>query len=243
MQASRIVGVPGAAALPLPGASGAAALTLDEAADFADAVRLLDDDPGVRVIIIGLRGEADAGGFAASDPRSQPAAAIAAVRTPTIAAVSGDCFDQRLEAALACDVRVADATARFALRCVQHGLLPTDGGAQRLTRIAGRGAALLMLLTGRVVSASGALRAGLVDEVVEQGGLDGTVEGVAVAVAKAAPIAAAYAKEAVHAGADLALAQGLLLEHDLSALLHSTSDRAEGLRAFAEGRAPEFQGR
>ena len=235
-------GVEGCVALlPFPALHNACALTPDQAAAFAEDLRRFDADPRVRAIVIDLT-SAPTAVFAPSDPAAKPAAAIAAAVTPTIAAITQDCFDQRLEAALACDVRIADANARFAIRHVPNGALPSDGGAQRLTRIVGRGRVLYMLLTGEAVGAADAMRMGLVEQVVPAGGLSRAAAALAGAIANGAPVAAAYAKEAVHAGADLTLAQSLVLEHDLSVMLHSTRDRAEGLRAFAERRVPRFEG-
>ena len=98
-----------------------------------------------------------------------------------------------------------------------------------------------MLLTGEALSADEASRAGLAQTV---GGVDEALA-IAAAIANAAPIATQYVKEAVRASADLALGDGLRLEADLSFLLHSTEDRAEGLRSFIEKRPlpPKFEGR
>ena len=232
----------GAAVLPLRGSRRSCALTPDQAAAFVEELRKLDADPRVRAIIIELTGMSPAGPFVPSDPRAAPARAIAAATTPTIAAITRDCFDQRLEAALACDVRLADSKARFAMRYVPNGYLPSDGGTQRLARLAGRGGALYMLLTGRIAGAENALRMGVVDRVIDRARFDATVQSVAHDIVENAPIASLYIKEAVHAGADLTLPQGLALEHDLNVMLQSTRDRAEGLRAFAERRTPEFEG-
>ena len=228
--------------LPLRGSRRSCALTPDQAAAFVQELAELDADPRVRAIIIELTGMNPVGPFVPSDPLATPARAIATTITPTIAAITRDCFDQRLEAALACDIRLADAKARFAMRYVPNGYLPSDGGTQRLTRLAGRGGALYMLLTGRVVGAEHALRMGVVDRVIDRTRFKATAESVALGIVENAPIASLYVKQAVYAGADVTLPQGLALEHDLSVMLQSTRDRAEGLRAFAEGRAPEFEG-
>lgn len=167
------------------------------------------------------------------------AAAVASLRVPTIAWINGDCLDGGLEVALACDVRVAVPGARLGLRSVPEGRLPADGGTQRLLRLVGRAHALRLLLTGDVLDAAEALRIGLVQSV---GGAEAADE-LADRMAAAAPIAAAYVKEAVLRGGDLALEQGLRLEADLSILLHTTSDRAKGLAGFADGTRPEYDGR
>ena len=99
-----------------------------------------------------------------------------------------------------------------------------------------------MLLTGRIIDAEQALEIGLVSRVVPAGRLPEETRELAEKVLAGAPIAARYAKEAVHKGMDLSLDQGLRLEADLNLLLHTTSDRAEGLRSFLERRDPEFSG-
>ena len=100
-----------------------------------------------------------------------------------------------------------------------------------------------MLLTGRTLTAREALDFRLVNRVVSQDALEETSAEIAAQIIAAAPIAARYAKEAVAAAGDLTLAQGLRLEADLSIILQSTEDRAEGLRSFDEKRTPHFTGR
>ena len=113
---------------------------------------------------------------------------------------------------------------------------------QRLPRLVGPAMARDMLLTGRTLSAAEALDFGLVNRVAPRDALEETAAEIAEQIIAAAPIAARYAKEAVAAAGDLPLAQGLRLEADLSIILQSTDDRAEGLRSFAEKRAPRFTG-
>ena len=174
--------------------------------------------------------------------RRRVADGIAAIPQPTIAAINGDALGQGLELALACDVRIAAQGARFALDQVSHGLIPWDGGTQRLPRVVPRGIALEMILTGRKIEAQEALRLGLVNAVVPTEELAQKAQELAEALAQAAPIAGRYAKEAVHLGMDLSLGQGLRLEADLAVLLHTSRDRAEGIAAFLEKRKPEFTG-
>ena len=200
---------------------------------LVDACAALADGDARVVVLTGT------GGRFAAGPVGGAAAAVAALRMPTIAWIDGDCLDGGLEIALACDVRIAAPGARLGLRAVAEGRLPTDGGTQRLLRLVGRAHALRLLLTGDVIDAAQALRIGLVQSV---GGLEAADE-LAERVAAAAPIAAAYIKEAVLRGADLALDQGLRLEADLSILLHTTADRARGLASFADGTRPGYEGR
>jgi enoyl-CoA hydratase len=170
------------------------------------------------------------------------ASALAGVEIPVIAAINGDAIDHGLELALACDLRIAVEGARLGFTDLSRGVMPWDGGTQRLPRLAGRAVALEMLLTSRLMDAEEARRAGLVNMVAAPGGLPSAAEKVALEVASGAPIAARYAKETVLKGMDMTLEQGMRLEADLNVILQSTADRAEGLRSFLEKRKPEFRG-
>lgn len=211
----------------------------DTAGRWADAARAAGDEERCRVVVLG-------GGFSENEgdgAQIDAVAAVAALTKPVIAAVAGPCHDWGLELALACDLRLADERATFAMRQPQHGTLPTNGGTQRLPRIVGRANALRLVLTGEVVDARTAQAMGLVQMVAPHGTLDALVGEVAAAIAAAAPLAVAYAKDAVGMARDLPLAQGLAAEHDLSVLLQSTRDRDEGLAAWREHRPPQFEGR
>ena len=99
-----------------------------------------------------------------------------------------------------------------------------------------------MILTASVFDAEEAYRIGLVNRVLTKLQLDSEVENLAQKLAAKGPISAMYAKEAINKGMDMTLGQGLKLEADLSFLLHTTKDRAEGISAFLEKRTPEFRG-
>jgi enoyl-CoA hydratase len=161
---------------------------------------------------------------------------------PTIAAIDGDAFSAGFELALACDLRLASGGARFALPEVGEGRLPMGGGTQRLARLGGRGVALEMILTGETIDAAGALARGLVSAVVDADGLLDAAERQARVIAEHGPIALRLAKEAVAHGLDMPLPQALRLETDLTVLLQTTHDRAEGVAAFKEKRTPHFTG-
>lgn len=216
-----------------------ARLALDaEAAALTVAVLALDADPEARVLL--LSGDWSAIGASLRDAvDDDPVAALAALRIPVVAWVDGDCHDEALELALATDIRIAGESATFSMGHVREGRIPSHGGTQRLTRALGRGQALRLLLTGETLDADDALRVGLVHDV----GDAEDAEALAASIADAGPIAAQYVKEAIAASADLPLRDGMRLEADLSILLHSTADRAEGLRAFAEKRKARFEGR
>lgn len=170
------------------------------------------------------------------------AARLARLDKPVIAALNGDAVGQGLELALACDIRVASSAARMGLDQVGDGVMPWDGGTQRLPRLVGRGRAVEMALTSRLVDAQEALEIGLVSQVVEPDRVLRRSLELASAIADHGPIAARYLKEAVLKGLDMTLEQGLRLEADLSFLLQSTADRAEGIRSFLEKRKPEYKG-
>lgn len=171
------------------------------------------------------------------------AARIASIEKPVIAAVNGDALGEGLEIALACDIRIAAPQARFGFPDVASGLIPSDGGTQRLPRIIGRGKALEFILTAEIFGAAEALETGLVTKVVPMSDmLTVEVDTLAKAVAGKAPISLRYIKEAINKGLDLTMEQGLRLEADLYFLLHTTADRTEGIKAFQQKRPPEFKG-
>ena len=174
--------------------------------------------------------------------RMQVASALAELPVPLIAAVEGDAFDHGLELALAADLRIASEDARFALTDLVHGAFPWDGGTQRLPRLVGPSWARDMIFTGRTVSAGEALDMGLVNRVAAKDDFWAQADQLAESITAGAPIAAGYAKEAVQLGLDMTLFQGLRMEADLNLLLHSTADRAEGIKSFLERRQPRFRG-
>ena len=168
--------------------------------------------------------------------------AVAAIEKPTIALIGGDALDQGLELALACDLRVVTTGARLGLTHVSSGIIPWDGGTQRLPRLVGQSRATDMILRSRLLEALEALEIGLVNYA---GSAEDSAEyamSLAATIASHAPIAARYLKETLIKGADMTLAHGLGLEADLTVLLQSTADRAEGIASFLERRQPEYRG-
>jgi len=227
--------------------------------ELAAACEVLADDPQVRVVVLsGGEGAAFSMGWDASLLAAQvegEAAArggerlghtfdfLAQVPRPVICAINGDAVSAGLELALACDVRLACPEARFAFPETAWGLIPMAGGTQRLARIVGRAAALELILTAEPIDAQTALRIGLVSQVVPRDRLLVEASALAERIAARGPIAVRYAKEAVSQGLDMPLEQALRFETDLTIILQTTEDRAEGVRAFLEKRAPEFHGR
>lgn len=172
-----------------------------------------------------------------------PFGCLAELSRPVVCAINGDAIGAGLELALACDLRIAADGASFALPDVSMGLLPLAGGTQRLPRLAGRGKALEMILTGEPVDAQEALRIGLVSAVVPRERLLPEAGAIAGRIAERGPLAVRYAKEAISRGVEMPLEQALRFENDLTVILQTTEDRAEGVRAFLEKRKAEFKGR
>ena len=173
--------------------------------------------------------------------RFRCANAIASLPFPVIAAINGDAFDQGLELALAADIRVAAESASFRMGQAAEGMIPWDGGTQRLPRVIGPAHATDMILTGRTIGADEALRMGMVNRVATGDAL-GVAEEIASEILAGGPIAARYAKEVINSGTEMTLDQGILLETDLTMILQTTKDREEGIRSFLERRDPEFTG-
>jgi enoyl-CoA hydratase len=166
---------------------------------------------------------------------------LASVPFPTIAAIRGHALGGGLELALACDVRLGTPNCRLGFPEVSRGLIPSWGGTQRLTRLVGPGLASEMILSGEAIDGERAAAAGLLNRVVADDALERTAEALAETMARQAPLAARFAKEAIQRGLELPLAHALDLEGDLYVLLESTDDRREGIAAFRERRPPRWR--
>ena len=220
-------------------------------AELVAMTEALDLDPDVRVVVVEFpraaattvaASAAEAGLSRPVAPAADGVAAVAALRVPVLGLVRGAIFDEWLELALACDLRVAARGSRFAARAVREGRLPRRGATQRLPRLIGRPSAAWMLFLGEPMTASRAQHCGLVDRVVVPGELAGAGRALARRIAARAPVAQRFAKEAILAAGDLPLAEGLRLEGDLYTLLQTTADRSEGVAAFLARRRPRFRG-
>jgi enoyl-CoA hydratase/carnithine racemase len=217
-------------------------LNLKLAQELEDACRRANQDDGVYVIVLSGAGESFCGG--ADMPGAvHVASAVAAIEKPVIAAINGDALGQGLELALGCDIRLASDEAKLGFPQLTKGIIPNDGGTQRLARLVGRGKALELVLTAETITAQEAREIGLVNKVVARGELAAEAKALAESIASKGPIALRFIKEAVNKGLDLTLEQGLRLEGDLYFLLHTTADRTEGINAFLKKRAPKFKNR
>lgn len=160
---------------------------------------------------------------------------------PVIAAVNGFALGGGCELALACDLRIASEKAVFGLPEVTLGVIPCFGGTQRLPRLIGVGRAKELIFTGRKAKADEALTLGLVNQVVAPEALNETAETKMREIIACAPLAVKMAKTAIDKGLQMPLHYALELEADMTALLGTTEDAAEGGRAFYERRKANFK--
>lgn len=162
---------------------------------------------------------------------------------PLLAAVNGPAIGGGCELAMLCDLIVAGDNARFSQGEINIGIIPGDGGTQRLPRTLGKSLAMYMVLTGDPISAQRALQAGLVLEVVPVADTVSRAVAIGQRIAAHAPLSVQQAKRCVLAAFEHPLAQGLAFEQQKVIELFHTEDRLEGMQAFLEKRAPKYQGR
>jgi enoyl-CoA hydratase len=168
---------------------------------------------------------------------------VTATRKPWIAAVAGYALGGGCEVAMMADFIIAADSAKFGQPEIKLGVTPGMGGSQRLTRAVGKAKAMEMCLTGRMMDAQEAERAGLVARVVPAERLIEEALKVAREIASMAPLAAIATKEMVAAAFETGLAQGILFERRLFHGLFGTADQKEGMAAFVDKRQPEWTGR
>jgi enoyl-CoA hydratase len=221
---------------------------------LAEAVEALDADPTCGAIVIcGAGTRAFAAGADVAELATQTAETlaaspgfrgwdrVAAVATPTIAAVRGYALGGGAELALACDMLVAGDDATFGQPEINLGIIPGAGGTQRLARAIGKARAMELVLTGRRVGAAEADRLGFVTRVVPATETIGAALDLAASVAAQPVEAVRAAVAAVRAAFEGPLADGIRAERDLFRALFGTPDQAEGMRAFIERRDPRWR--
>ena len=164
-------------------------------------------------------------------------------RKPIIAAVAGYALGGGCELAMMCDFILAADTARFGQPEIKLAVSPGMGGSQRLTRAVGKAKAMEMCLTGRMMDAEEAERAGLVSRIVPAADLVEDAVRTATTIAGMAPIAVKANKEMVNAAYEMTLDQGIVHERRLFQILAATEDKAEGMAAFIEKREGQWKGR
>ncbi len=162
---------------------------------------------------------------------------------PVIAAVNGYCLGGGCELAMACHIRFASGNAKFGQPEVNLGIIPGNGGTQRLPRLVGKGRALELILTGNIIDAQEAYRIGLVNHLSDSGQLIADAENLLKSIITKGPVAVKFALEAVNHGMELAVDEGIQLEANLFGLCCSTEDMKEGTQAFIEKRKAEFHGK
>ncbi len=169
--------------------------------------------------------------------------AVANARKPVVAAVAGFALGGGCELAMQCDLIIAADTAKFGQPEIKLGIIPGIGGTQRLTRAVGKAKAMDLILTGRMMDAAEAERAGLVARVVPAASLMDEAMKVAEAIAAMSLPAVLAAKEAINRAFETSLAEGVRFERRVFHTLFATRDQKEGMAAFVEKRAPKFENR
>jgi len=167
----------------------------------------------------------------------------AAARKPVIAAVAGFALGGGCELAMQCDIVIAADTAKFGQPEIKLGIIPGIGGTQRLTHAVGKAKAMDLILTGRMMDAAEAERAGLVARVVPAASLLDEAMKVAETIAALSLPSVLAAKEAVNRAFETPLAEGIRFERRIFHSLFATNDQSEGMHAFIEKRPPKFQNR
>ncbi|MFP3947477.1 MAG: enoyl-CoA hydratase/isomerase family protein [Longimicrobiales bacterium] len=225
--------------------------------EVVEALDRLEEDDDIRAVIVTGEGdEAFAAGADVKEFSERTGAeqresmegrsifdAVAAFPKPILAAIHGYCLGGGSELALACDVRIADRTARFGQPEVRIGLIPGGGGTQRLASLVGYGQALRICLTGDFVDAEEAYRIGLVEFLVDEGDHLEKAREVAGRMMRWSPVALQLIKQAVRSAPDVSLTGGLELERELFLTAFESEDGQEGISAFVEKRDPDITGK
>ncbi|MFC8366164.1 enoyl-CoA hydratase/isomerase family protein [Streptomyces griseorubiginosus] len=231
------------------------AVSTEMARSVAAACAALGGDEGVRVVVVTSTHERafcvgadlkERNSFSDADlVRQRPVARAAytgvlELPVPTIAAVHGFALGGGFELALACDLIVADGTAVVGLPEVSVGVIPGGGGTQLLPRRVGAARAAELIFTARRVEAEEAYRLGLVDQLVSAGEDRSAALSLAGRIAANSPVGLRAAKRALRLGQGLDLRAGLEVEDAAWRSVAFSADRAEGVAAFAERRAPRW---
>jgi enoyl-CoA hydratase len=217
-------------------------LTAAMATEMMELFERVEDDGDIAMLALTGAGDIFCGGFD-GDVNPNLVESLAALSKPTVAIVNGDATDEGMELAMAADIRIALTNAQFALTQPSRGEMPRFGGTQRLPRLVGIGNAMRILVGGARIEGDEAMRIGLVTYLAKNRKELGSRAGeVAQAILTRGPVAVRMVKDAVRKGYDMTLEQGIRLEEDLYALLQTTADRAEGVRAFLDKRKPLFRG-
>jgi enoyl-CoA hydratase len=222
--------------------------------ELGEALKAFDADPAIGCIIVtgserAFAAGADIGAMASysftdvykGDYITRNWETIRSVRKPVIAAVSGFALGGGCELAMMCDFIIAADNARFGQPEIKLGVIPGAGGTQRLPRAVGKSKAMDMALTGRMMDAAEAERAGLVSRVVPYDKLMDEALGAALVIADFSQVAVMAAKESVNRAFESGLSDGVMFERRLFHALFATADQKEGMDAFVNKRKAAFK--
>lgn len=230
------------------------ALNLQLMGELRDALKELENDDTVRVIVLTGNEKAFAAGADIKQMAGKTAIdmlnidqfstwdQIKKTRKPLIAAVSGFALGGGCELAMTCDMIVASETAKFGQPEIKIGVMPGAGGTQRLTRAIGKARAMEMVLTGKFIGAAEAQQYGLVNTVVPVEMYLEEAMSLAGQIAEMSPVAAKLAKESVNRAFETHLDEGLHFERKNFYLCFASEDQTEGMNAFVEKRKANFKG-
>ena len=215
----------------------------------------IESDQTIKVVILTGEGRACVAGADISQMSTMSAAEgkafgeqgaavfrkIEQLKVPVIAAVNGFALGGGCELAMACDIRIASAKAKFGQPEVGLGITPGFSGTQRLPRLVGMGVAKELIYTADIIGADEAYRIGLVNKVAEPEALMDQAIEMAKKIASKAPIAVRYSKEAINRGCQVDIDTAIAIEANLFGLCFASEDQKEGMSSFLNKKAPEFK--
>jgi enoyl-CoA hydratase len=231
------------------------ALNIELMTELVDCLEALDQDTGVRAIVLTGSEKAFAAGADIKEMADATAVEmimrdqfarwdrIRKIKKPIVAAVSGFALGGGCELMMHCDIIIASETARIGQPEILIGVMPGAGGTQRLTRAVGKGLAMEMVLTGRQITGEEAMKAGLVNKVVPVEFYLEEAQRLAKEIGERPPVAVRLAKEAVLKSFDTTIEMGLEYERKNFYLLFASEDMREGMAAFIAKRKPEWKGK
>ncbi len=230
------------------------ALNSELMVEMGTALKLFDADPHIGCIILtgsekAFAAGADIGVMATysyadvykNDYITRDWETLRSIRKPIIAAVSGFALGGGCEVAMMCDIIIAADNARFGQPEIKLGIIPGAGGTQRLPRAIGKAKAMDLALTGRMMDAQEAERAGLVSRVVPLDKLMDEALGAALSICDYSQIAVMSAKESINRAFESSLSDGVMFERRMFHALFATEDQKEGMDAFVNKRKPVFK--
>ena len=230
------------------------ALNSELMVEMGTALKLFDADPHIGCIILtgnekAFAAGADIGAMATysyadvykSDYITRDWETLRSIRKPIIAAVSGFALGGGCEVAMMCDIIIAADNARFGQPEIKLGIIPGAGGTQRLPRAIGKAKAMDLALTGRMMDAQEAERAGLVSRVVPLDKLMDEALSAALSICDYSQMAVMSAKESINRAFESSLSDGVMFERRMFHALFATEDQKEGMDAFVNKRKPVFK--